>query len=115
MFSIIIFIFAKPIIGLFTDDVAVLEIGLQAARIASLYISAYVLFGISVSSLQAMKKPYFAMWGALGRQLIGPLIFFPLLSKVLGVTGVFWSLLIIAWVMASIALVYLQVTFKKLQ
>lgn len=116
MMSILIFIFAKYILGMFTSDPQVLEIALNATRIAASYIVAYVIFGISVSSLQAMKKPYFALWTSLIRQLIGPLIFFPLLAYVLnlGINGIFWSMFIIAWMLAIISLIYVNYIFSKL-
>lgn len=117
LFSAIIFIFAKPILGLFSTDVEVLRIGLIATRIATLYLAAYVIFGISVSSLQAMKKPFFAMWGAIGRQFIGPLLLFPLFAYTfnLGISGLFWATFTIAWILAGISLIYLKVVFNKLK
>jgi len=107
--SALVFIFAKPIISLFSDDPEVLRIAFLAVRIATLYISAYILFGISISALQAVKKPNFAIWGALGRQLIGPLLLFPLFTYTfnMGLSGIFWAMFALAWALAAIGLMYL--------
>lgn len=115
--SILVFIFARHILSIFTSDPAVLTIAITAARVASLYISAYIVYGVSISALQAMKRPYFALWGSLGRQLIGPLIFFPLFAYVFGwgLSGIFWGMFVIAWTMSGIALLYTKRVFHSLR
>ena len=55
-------IFARQLINAFTGDLKVIEIGAEYLHIAVLFFFAYVFLNISVSTLQGMKKPYYAIF-----------------------------------------------------
>ncbi|MBT4289027.1 MAG: hypothetical protein HOD92_17005 [Deltaproteobacteria bacterium] len=81
---------ATPLVGLFTSDLEVINVGAGYLRIAALMSWAYVLLLINVSALQGMKKPSIGVWVSLYRHIIAPNIVFYLLTRVFpfGVEGV---------------------------
>lgn len=106
--ALMIIIFAKQLLMIFTKDPEVIAIGVPYLRIASFITWAYVTMFICVSALQGMKKPMFALWMGLSRQIIAPLIVFPILINVfdMGIFGVWWGIFGIVWIGTAIAYWY---------
>ncbi len=107
-----VFSFAKPLMGLFAADPAVVSIGAAYLRIAAFIFEAYIILYVSVSCLQGIKKPLYAIWIGLYRQIAAPLIiFFGLVNLTgLGIVSVFWGIFAITWSAALFTLWYAKRT-----
>ncbi|HMP73837.1 MAG TPA: MATE family efflux transporter [Kiritimatiellia bacterium] len=94
--------------ALFTPDPDVIRIGTDYLRIAFLCAYAYTILFTMTAALQAIKKPNYAIWIGLYRQLLAPLILIVLLSRVfgLGVWSVWISVLFTTWSAALITVAY---------
>ena len=101
----IVFFGASPLMRLFSDDPEVVAIGVKYLRIAAFIEHAYVFLFINTSLLQGLKKPAFALWIGLYRQLVMPPILFYLVTRVfdLGLTGIWWGIFGITWSAAIVA------------
>ncbi len=111
--TIAIFFFAKPFMGIFTNDVDVISSGAFYLRIAAFLTWAYAVMFTNVSALQGMKKPLFAVWIGLGRQIIGPVLIFWLFSTWFGLSGIWWGIFLINWTAAIITMVYARRVFRQ--
>jgi putative MATE family efflux protein len=96
---------AEPLMNLFSDDPAVVAVGAPYLRIAAFIEFAYVILWVNTSVLQGMKKPAFAMWIGLYRQIVAPLVAFWLVTDVLGygLFGIWWSIFGVTWSAALVA------------
>jgi len=94
--------FGGPLMSLFTDDEDVRSIGRVYLYFEAAILPAYALTFLSTASLQGLKRPEIALYFNLARQLVGPLCLFWLAVEVLdtGITGLWWSILAINWLMA---------------
>ncbi|MBI5589273.1 MAG: MATE family efflux transporter [Deltaproteobacteria bacterium] len=110
------FCFAKPLMGVFTTDPIVMSIGATYLRIAAFIFQAYIILYVSVSCLQGMKKPLYAIWVGLYRQIAAPLlIFFGLVHLMgLGIVSVFWGIFGITWSAALFTLWYAKRTIENI-
>lgn len=77
---------------------------------------AYVILFISVAALQGIKRPMFAVYIGLFRQIAAPIIVFYVLTRVydFGLMGVWRGIFGITWTAAGIAVVYARQTIKQL-
>jgi Na+-driven multidrug efflux pump len=114
--DILMFIFAKLIMSLFTKDAIVISAGAQYLKIAVFVSIAYVLLYMIVSALQGLKKPMFSLYIGLYRQILAPAVVFGLALYVFktGLAGIWWGILIINWTAAVIAVFYIRKIIKKL-
>ena len=112
-----VFCFAKPLMGVFTTDPIVMSIGATYLRIAAFIFQAYIILYVSVSCLQGMKKPLYAIWVGLYRQIAAPLlIFFGLVHLLdLGIDSVFWGIFGITWSAALFTLWYSRQTIENIR
>ena len=112
-----VFCFAKPLMGVFTTDPIVMSIGATYLRIAAFIFQAYIILYVSVSCLQGMKKPLYAIWVGLYRQIAAPLlIFFGLVHLLgLGIVSVFWGIFGITWSAALFTLWYSRRTIDNIR
>lgn len=115
--SVPIFLFAEPLMRLFTPDPAVIAIGAEYLRIDAFTLYGYVLIFVPTSTLQGMKRPQFAIWLGLSRQVAAPYLLFTLFTKYLGygTLSLWLSILFIVWTSAAIALWFTRKTLKALQ
>lgn len=111
-----VYFFAEALVGLFTDDASVIEIGSTYLQIATLIFNSYVLLNVSVAVLQGLKKPMFAIWIGLIRQVVLPVGLFTLLAEVmgLGLLGIWWGIAIINWISAIVSVVFTVRKLKKI-
>ena len=109
-------VFARQLMRLFTADPAVVDIGVTYLHISVLVYWAYMVLYIAVSALQGLKKPLYAIWIGLYRQIAAPIIIFPLLATVLalGLTGIWWGVFVINWSATIISLLYTRRQMKKI-
>lgn len=111
-----VFIFAGFLMSLFTHDQEVLAIGVHYLRISVFIYWAYVILFISVSAVQGLKKPNFALWIGSYRQILAPIIFFYFFSQLLGwgIDGVWWGIFTINWSATIVSLFYVKKTMQKI-
>lgn len=106
--SVLVFVFARRLMAFFSDDPEVIEIGVGYLRVDALTLYAYIILFISVAALQGVKRPMFAIYIGIFRQLAAPFALFYLLTGVLdyGVVSIWWGIFGITWTAALISLVY---------
>jgi putative MATE family efflux protein len=97
--SVAVLLFAHQLMQAFTADLQVIEIGVEYLRIAALFFFAYVFLNISVSTLQKMKKPLYAIFVGTYRQFLMPLPLFLFLAIYLGwgTKGIWWGIFAVNW------------------
>jgi putative MATE family efflux protein len=93
---LVIWPFAPFLVGIFNNDPNVIAEGSLYLRIEGLALFSYSFIGIGTATLQAIKKPYYALVIGVLRQL-SPLFVFFFLGEVLqlGIQGVWWGIVII--------------------
>jgi Na+-driven multidrug efflux pump len=93
---LVIWPFAPFLIGIFNSDPNVIAEGTLYLRIEGLALFSYSFIGIGTATLQAIKKPYYALMIGVLRQL-SPLLVFFLLGEVFqfGIQGVWWGIVLI--------------------
>lgn len=106
--TILVFLLAPYLMLLFTSDQAVIEPGIEYLRISALVFFAYVILFTTVALLQGLKRPMYAIWVGLFRQVIAPLPVFWLLGMYLSweLVGIWWGIFFIAWTSALFTLWY---------
>jgi len=111
-----IFLGARFLLGLFTDDAAVIEVGVPYLRIAAFIQFAYVALFINTSALQGLKRPAFALWIGLARQIVAPAAVFYLATRILdtGLMGIWWGIFAITWLAALAAILFAQAEVRRL-
>lgn len=111
----IVLLFATPLIRIFDRTPEVVDAGVTYLRIATLVFVAYIPLNISVSVLQGIKKPNFAIYIGVFRQLF-PFVIFYTLGTIfgLGVLGVWYGIVIINWAAVGVSLWYTNKELKKI-
>jgi putative MATE family efflux protein len=110
-------VFTSELMHFFTKDAAVVAVGIKFLRIEAFVFPAYVLLYICTSAMQGVKRPTFALWIGLYRQIAGPFLVFHLLTTVLGwgIMGIWWGIFTVTWSASAIVVVYVSWILKKLQ
>ena len=100
---LLVYPLADRLIGLFNDDSNVIFEGARYLRVEFIAFNAYIVLNIGLSILQAIKKPQFAVWIGVSRQLVLPFALFTLLGDVLGLglIGIWWGIVITVWLGAA--------------
>ncbi|UQZ89475.1 MATE family efflux transporter [Deltaproteobacteria bacterium Smac51] len=98
----------KFLMGLFTPEEGVKEAGAYFLRFDACVFWAYVFLNINVSFLQGLKRPMFAVWIGLYRQIAAPVLVFWLLAFKLdlGLTGIWLGIVLITASGAVISEIY---------
>ena len=111
-----LYLCARPLMGFFTKDRAVIGIGVSYLKIEAFVLIAYVILYTSVSVLQGLKRPAFPLAIGLLRQIVMPLPVFYLLAVTLGwgLFGIWWGIFLVTWGAACIALLYVRRTVSLL-
>ena len=115
LFGIIsVVLFSEPLLKIFTSDPKVILIGKEYLGVGVLFFFAYVFLNVSVSTLQGIKKPMYAIFVGTYRQFLLPLPLFLLLSVYLdwGTKGIWWGIFVANWSAAIFTFFY---TRRKLQ
>jgi len=112
--TVLVFAFSYQLMGVFTDDAMVVSIGGAYLKIAAFIFFAYVILFVTVSALQGMKKPMYAIWIGIFRQIVAPVIVFYVFAQVLGfgLMGIWWGIFGIVWFSAIVTLVYARYRFR---
>jgi Na+-driven multidrug efflux pump len=101
-------VFARQLMQAFSDDIKVVEIGIEYLYIAVLFFFAYIFLNISVATLQGMKKPLYAIFVGAYRQFLVPLPIFMILAIYLGwgTKGIWWGIFFANWSAAIFTFFY---------
>jgi putative MATE family efflux protein len=112
--SVVVFMGAQVLMALFTDDQSVIEIGATYLRIDALVLYAYVLLFVHVAALQGMKRPMFAVWIGLYRQIVAPFTVFWTLTRIfdIGLVGIWWGIFAITWSAAVFTILFARSLLK---
>ncbi|MDD2899993.1 MAG: MATE family efflux transporter [Desulfuromonadaceae bacterium] len=110
-------VFSRELLGLFTNDHAVINIGVGFLTVEACVLPAYVLLYICVSAMQGVKMPLFGLIVGLYRQIAGPVVVFHLLTAVLGLglIGIWWGIFSVTWSAALVVVIYVSKTLAKLE
>jgi MATE family, multidrug efflux pump len=113
--SLLVFLLCEPLMGLFTEERRVTEIGAVYLRIDALVFYAYVILSVCVSALQGMKRPLYAVLIGLWRQIVAPALLFWLLTEAMGIglLGVWWGIFGITWSAALFTLFYARRSLRR--
>ncbi|HMP90267.1 MAG TPA: MATE family efflux transporter [Kiritimatiellia bacterium] len=105
---LLMLVWPRYALSLFTNDAEVIAIGSNYLRVAAFLTYAYVLLFTLTAALQAIKRPMYAVWIGLYRQIIAPVIIIYTLSRLtgLGLWSVWISVAITTWSSALYTLWY---------
>jgi putative MATE family efflux protein len=109
-------LFARQLIQIFTADIKVINVGAEYLHIAVLFFFAYIFLNISVSTLQGMKKPLYAIFVGTYRQFLMPLPLFLLFAIYFGwgTKGIWWGIFLANWSAAIFTYFYTRHQIQKL-
>jgi putative MATE family efflux protein len=110
-------VFTTELMRFFTADASVIAVGVRFLRIEAFVFPAYVLLYICVSAMQGVKRPVFALWIGLYRQIAAPLPVFHLLTTTLawGIMGIWWGVFLVTWSAAVIVVCYVTWILKHIE
>jgi putative MATE family efflux protein len=113
---VVVFSFPRPIMQIFTEDTAVLDIGAFYLRISAFIYWAYIILFVSVAALQGLKRPLYAIWIGLYRQVVAPLVVFYALATLLGMglSGIWWGIFVVTWSATLFTLLYVRATMNTM-
>lgn len=114
--SILIYVFAGPLMRIFTADEAVIEIGVDCIRILAFIQWCYLTNLIHLAMLQAIKRPMYGFFETVIRKIILPLPFLWIFVFKWGfdVTSVWWIIAGTSLLMTIITVAYAQTVLRKL-
>ena len=114
--GIVIFPLAPYLVSIFNNNPNVISIGTRYLRIEVLAFVTYVILNISISVLQGIKKPNYAIFMGIFRQAL-PFGLFYLLGTTfnMGLDGVWWGIVIINWIAVCVTLYYIKVKLKNIK
>jgi putative MATE family efflux protein len=113
--ALCIFFFSSYFMRIFTSDINVISIGSHYLKYAAFLTWAYLLLFLNVSALQGLKKPMYALYVGLARQIILPVFMFKFLSLYFGINGIWASVFFINWLAAIVTIFYAKKQVAKLQ
>ena len=113
---IIVFFFPRAIMQIFTEDSSVLDIGAFYLRISAFIYWAYIILFVAVAALQGLKRPLYAIWIGLYRQILAPAIVFYTLASLLGMglTGIWWGIFLVTWSATIFTIFYVRWTMNTM-
>jgi putative MATE family efflux protein len=112
---VIVFAVPRAIMQIFTQDQAVVDIGAFYLRISAFIYWAYIILFVSVAALQGLKKPLYAIWIGIYRQIVAPAVAFYVLVYLLtmGLSGIWWGIFLVTWSATIFTLYYVRHTMNK--
>jgi putative MATE family efflux protein len=113
--GVVLFVLAPQLMRFFSKDPVVVSQGTDYLYIAAFMLYSYVILYTNVSALQGLKRPMFAFYMGLARQIVAPLAVFHLLCVILdwGVMGVWWGIAIVTWSAALFAYFYARRLIRR--
>lgn len=115
--GLLLFFLCEPLMGFFTADEQVIRIGTDYLRIAAITLCSYVILFQTVFMLQGLKRPMYAIFIGVYRQILAPCLVFYLLAFVLDwkLFGIWWGIFIVTWSAAIVTWIYGRWTLKQIQ
>ena len=111
----IIFPLSGYLLKIFTRNSEIIKYGMSYFRVEVLVFNSYIFLNISVSILQGLKRPKFAIVIGLYRQFLMPILLFPVFTRMTGsITGIWWGIFTINWSASIIAVFYVNSVYKKI-
>jgi len=113
---IIVFCAPRAIMQVFTEDLAVVDIGAFYLRISAFIYWAYIVLFVSVAALQGLKKPMYAIWIGIYRQIIGQAALLYVLTYLMdmGLIGIWWGVFLATWSATIFTLYYVRRTMIRM-
>ena len=110
-------LYSRELMGIFTADPAVIDVGVRFLAVEAYVLPAYVLLYVCISAMQGIKMPLFGLIIGLYRQIAGPAVVFHLFTTVmgLGLVGVWWGIFGVTWSAALVVVLYVSRTLAKLE
>lgn len=107
---------APFLMGAFSADPEVVRIGTEYLYIMAFLLYSYLILFINVSALQGLKKPMFALYIGLFRQLVIAIPVFTLFAFTFGwgLHGIWWGIFSINWLSAIVTYLYARRVFSRL-
>lgn len=114
--TLALFVFAEPLMGMFTVDRQVITTGTSYLRIAAFILYAYVILYVSVAALQGVKRPVYGLVIGIARQIALPMMIFPLFTNLLDmkIAGIWWGIFFINWCAAVFTYLYVRSQLKSM-
>ena len=114
--GVILFAACTPLMAFFTQDQQVITIGTDYLKIAAVTLCSYVILFQTVFMLQGMKRPMYAIWIGLYRQILAPCLVFYLLAFVLEwkLFGIWWGIFLVTWSAALVTWFYGRWTLNRI-
>ena len=114
--SILIFVFARTLMRIFTSDEAVVEIGVDCIHIFALIQWSYVMTSTHLAMLQAIKRPMYGFFESVLRKVILPLplLWIFVLKLDFDVTSVWWSIAGTNVLMTIVTVAYAQIVLRRM-
>jgi putative MATE family efflux protein len=105
-----IFFGAKFLLQFFTKDIMILDAGVEYLHIASFLVFGYGVLTLVDSVFRGIKKPLFSLYLGITRQIILPVVFFFIATKILnlGIIGIWWSVFAIVALSSVFAFWYMR-------
>ncbi|MFH1491401.1 MAG: MATE family efflux transporter [Pseudomonadota bacterium] len=106
--TVAVFVAAPYLMKFFSKEARVIDVGTVYLRIDAFVLYAYVILFTHVAALQGIKRPFYALWIGLGRQIVVPFILFTLFTRALdfGLLSIWWGIFSITWSAAVFTLFY---------
>jgi Na+-driven multidrug efflux pump len=113
--TIAVFVLAEYLLRFFTDDLDVIPIGATYLRIDALVLYSYVILFVHVALLQGIKRPMYAIWIGLYRQIVAPVVVFYMLIHIFGVglLGIWWGIFAVTWSAALFTIFYARRVMRR--
>ena len=94
-----------------------LEVGRGYLKVMAFLLPAYVILYINTAALQALKKPVYAIWIGLVRQILLPLVLCHLFADILdhGLAGVWWGQFASNWSAAIFTLFFARRVIRRVE
>lgn len=114
--SVIIFVFARPLMRIFTPDESVIQIGVTCLYIIAPVQWSYVMTSTHLAMLQAIKRPTYGFFESISRKVLLPLPFFYVCVTVyqFGINSIWFSIAGTNVFMTIITIIYARRTLAKI-
>ena len=115
--GVAIFFGGRWMMSIFSDDPEVVRIGAEYLRIAAITLCAYVFLFQTVYMLQGLKRPMYAVWIGIYRQIVAPCALFWLLAFKLDwkLDGIWWGVFFITWSAALVTIWFGRRTLHRVE
>ncbi len=113
--AVLLVVFATPLMSIFSDSPEVVDIGVTYLYFEAAVLPAYAMLFLCAAMLQGLKRPQVALYFNILRQVVGQLLLFWLAIDVFGMdlTGIWWSVLIINWVLAVCIYIAVRASLRR--